>query len=275
MPEQPGPVHPSADPIEQQLVELGRAATPDPEPEWLDALATTVVERVSAGSPPAADRAGAPGRPGGIPAGRRPGRVRRLAWGAAAAVALVVALVPPVRAAVLELLRIGGVVVREEPVPTPTTTTTTAAPAPTRALTLEQARAMVDFPVLVPAALGEPDSVGITRDGRVVELGWTRAPVPVRLDVFAGTLDYGFLKRVGADVPVTWTDVDGQEAVWVGAVHHIAWQDRTGTSHTEPARLAGPTLVWVVATGAGDVTYRLEGFDSLGDARAVAVTARP
>ena len=73
---------------------------------------------------------------------------------------------------------------------------------------------------------------------------------------------------------VTATQVSGHEAVWFGAPHLIEWVDRSGVTRSEPARLAGPTLVWVVPSASGEVTYRLEGPASLPAALAVAGSAR-
>src|SRR6478735_4180375 len=117
--------------LEAELVALGRTlVTEPPRPD----LVTLVLARLAAVQPP--EPAAEPPSVGPlqvvatIPSAARPTRVmrRRLGWATAAVVVLVLALVPPVRAAVLELLRIGGIVVREVPAPpaTPTTPTTTS-----------------------------------------------------------------------------------------------------------------------------------------------------
>jgi hypothetical protein len=67
--------------------------------------------------------------------------------------------------------------------------------------------------------------------------------------------------------------VSDHEAVWLGSSHLIEWVDRAGGTHSEPPRLAGPTLVWVVPSGGGDLTYRLEGPTTLSEALRVALTA--
>ena len=87
--------------LEDELVALGRALVTDPP---RDDLADLVLARLAA-------PAGASHRRVRRPFGRR------LGWAVAAAVALVLGLLPPVRAAVVELLHIGGIVVREEPRP--------------------------------------------------------------------------------------------------------------------------------------------------------------
>ena len=220
-----------------------------------------------------------------VPGAARRARVvrRRLGWATAAVVVLVLALVPPVRAAVLELLRIGGVVVREVPAPpaTPTTTSPTSRSeqrrrgghggAPATSVTLRQAEQVIGADIGAPTALGPPTSVTVTHDGRVAELVWGSGAGTTRLDVFVGSLSWGYLKTVWE--AVTPTRVADHEAVWLGSPHRVEWVDRTGDTHSEPPRLAGPTLVWVVPSSAGEVTYRLEGATSLEEALRVARSA--
>src|SRR5690349_5931800 len=107
-----------------ELVALGRTLVT--EPPRAD-LASLVLARLAAVQSPVQSPESAAEPPSErplhavatAPTEARPTRVarRRLGWAAAAVVVLVLALVPPVRAAVLELLRIGGVVVREVPSP--------------------------------------------------------------------------------------------------------------------------------------------------------------
>jgi hypothetical protein len=49
--------------------------------------------------------------------------------------------------------------------------------------------------------------------------------------------------------------VNGATAYWVSAPHEVIYEDPTGRTRTETARLAAKTLIWQV----GKVTYRLEG----------------
>jgi hypothetical protein len=261
---------PDHDDLERELVALGRSLVVDPpRPD----LAESVLARIASPEPAR--------RPFGAPSTRRPRR-RRLGWAIATGIVLVIALIPPVRAAVVELLRIGGVVVREEPRPSlpPTTAPTTAPPtrgagatgsATGTAMSLERARQILGVDVAVPASLGPPSSVVVAHDGTVVELTWDRHSGPARLDAFVGSLSWGYVKTVWD--AITPTQVAGQEAVWFGSPHLIEWVDRRGTSHSEPPRLAGPTLVWVVPTARGEVTYRLEGLATLPEALKVAESA--
>lgn len=265
--------------LERDLVELGRALTPDPPRAD---LVQAVMARLADGdsSQPAPVAAGLESR-----RRDRSRLTRRLAAAAAVLIALVVALVPPVRAAVLELLRIGGVTVQEHPAPTvpPTPLPTRSDPLPSgrssgvaspgegERVSLAEARASLGIPIAVPRALGPPDSVVLLEGRRVVQLTW-HGTHATRLDVFDGSPDYGYLKQVWTEL--TPTRVGGFEAVWIGAPHLLRWVDRSGVSQPDPGRVAGPTLVWMVPTPAGQVTYRLEGPTTLAEAMAIATSAR-
>ena len=283
MAEQPEPVPFDGDldgDLERELVALGRALVVDPP---RDDLADRVLARLA--TVPSRDEPGAvPSRDEPVAAATRPPGRRRLGWAIAAAVVLVLALVPPVRAAVLELLRIGGVVVREEPPPRTQPPTLPAlgagrsdgspsgSAASATALGLQRAEDLLGIDVAVPTVLGEPTSVTLRHDGKVVELTWARPGGPIRLDAFVGSMSWGYVKTVWE--ALTPTEVDGHEAVWFGAPHRTEWLDRSGATHSESPRLAGPTLVWVVGQGGTEVTYRLEGPQGLPEALRVAESAR-
>ena len=257
------------DALERELVGLGRDLVPDPPP---DDLAAAVLDRIADDPLVALAHRRAPER-------RRAEHnspTRRLAWAIAATVVAVVALVPPVRAAVMELLHIGGVVVREEPGPRPLPSTPRSGASPTLGqgltpVTLEEARRVLGFDVGVPAALGPPTTVSLSHEGQVAELSWGEGGGTTRLDVFMGSPDWGYLKRVWT--AVTPTMVKGGEAVWLDATHEVEWVDRRGVTRTAPSRLAGPTLVWVAHAPDGrELTYRLEGPSTLAAALDIATT---
>ena len=258
--------------VEDELVALGRALVTDPPREDLTALVLARLE-------PLVDPTAEPVEPLELPA-RHTARAtpRRLGWAVAAAVVLVLALIPPVRAAVLELLRIGGVVVREVPPPSTSPATTSSSPgsttgAPTgTAVSLERAEQLIGAAIETPTSLGPPSSVVVAHENRVAQLTWDSPSGTTRLDVFVGSLSWGYLKTVWQSV--TPTQVAEHDAVWLGSPHLIEWVDRHGRTHAEPPRLAGPTLVWVVPSAAGEVTYRLEGPSTLTDAVRVAESAR-
>jgi hypothetical protein len=198
-------------------------------------------------------------------------RRRWRAIAAAVAVALLIAVVPPARAAVAHavtgLLNFAGVRVRHG-TPAPA-----ASPSPLpslRSAGLDNARRMAHFPVRVPVKLGVPEQVQLADpapDGapRVVTLIYGGGAI--RLDEFDGQLDQLFLKtQAGPDA--SWVEVRGSPGLWFKAPHAVAYIDRQGVTHEETSRLAGPTLIWTDGT----VTYRLEGFATLDTALAVALS---
>jgi hypothetical protein len=182
-----------------------------------------------------------------------------------AVVALVAALavllaVTPAGAKVREWLGFGAVLVEQsQPVPDSASgvTATTTAPGVTagdREMSLEQARAAVTFPIGVPAALGEPDRVTVSSDGRVATMVWPDTPSgTVRLDQIDGALSPYFVKKYYQDV--VFTVVDGAEGLWLPETHPITVLNPDGSERAASTRQSGPSLVWQ----RGDVTLRLEG----------------
>lgn len=271
----------SPDPLEAELVALGRSLVVDaPPPD----LAQRVIARLTTAEVGAA--------PTGASAWTRRmtrfgGRRRLVAAAAAAATVLLVALVPPVRAAVMDLLRIGGVTVRQVPDPrnapttsigpdgsgTMTPSSPTGPPEVTAVASLEVASRRMGFDIAVPPSLGSPTTIVLARRSRVVEVTWGTGPTSTRLDVFDGSLSFGYLKSVWN--AVTPTNVAGQEAVWLATPHLIEWTDRSGATVSSPPRVAGPTLVWLERDRTGrEITYRLEGPATLDAAKALAESAR-
>ncbi|WFE53950.1 hypothetical protein [Micromonospora sp. WMMD1155] len=189
---------------------------------------------------------------------------------AAASVALLVALVPPTRAAVADavagLLRFAGVGIATSPAPTLPGGTPSPLPGQ-RTAALDEAQRAVRFPIRLPASLGtpeqvlvaDPDPAGVCRVATLLYDGGA-----LRIDAFDGRLNLAFHKEVnppGAE----WTQVDGDFAVWVDGPHVLSYVDRAGEVREETARLAASTLIWQDA----DVSYRLEG--SLGKAEALEI----
>ncbi len=248
---------PPLDPLEVELVALGRTLVVDPPaPDLADRVLARIAQDDAAPARESVWRT-------------RLGAPRRRALVAAVAAALVVVLVPPVRAAVLDLFRIGGVTVREVPSPTGGSPTTAPPSGGEVVRSLAEASARVGFTVAAPPGLGAPSTIAVTRGDRVVELTWGTGAGSTRLDAFDGTLSFGYLKGVWE--AVTPTDVAGKEAVWFAAPHLIEWTDRAGVTVASEPRVAGPTLVWVDRDGKGrEVTYRLEGPATLGEAMAIA-----
>jgi hypothetical protein len=194
--------------------------------------------------------------------------VHRVAAAAVAAlVALATAMVvsPAVRAAVYDLLRIGGVEIHEDhpgPVlPLPSV----EPPLPgERDVPLAHARRAADFPLRLPEALGPPSTVRLVDDARVVSMAFGSPHGQVRVDQFDGGLDPIFAKITrGSDV--RRVSVAGDPAVWVDRPHPVLYLDRDGRMREESARLAGNTLIWEDE----GITYRVEG--DLTEAQAVAI----
>jgi hypothetical protein len=177
-----------------------------------------------------------------------------------AAIALLLALVatPPVRATVADWFGFAGVLVRtdgqeRDPAPGPPSVATGAG--------LRDAAAAVDFPLLLPRALGRPDAVQVSADHRLVSMTWSGpGSGTIRLDQFDGRLDFTMAKQSPG---VEFTTVSGADALWFSEPHEVVLLGPEGERRTEAARLAGHTLIWP----RGDTTLRLEG--DLTRARAV------
>ena len=183
------------------------------------------------------------------PARRRP--VLRYALVVLLVLLSAVLAVPPVRAAVLDFFRIGGVSVRSEPgPPVPPTPALSSRPV----ADLQEAERATGLRVRPPAALGPPDSVLVV-EGRVVSVGWrASADRPeVRLDAFDGLPEPIFEKYLRFRDAVE-VDVGGVPGWYVGGPHELVYVDPGGVRRESSARLAGPTLIWV----RGGTTYRLE-----------------
>ncbi|MFF1718961.1 hypothetical protein [Streptomyces sviceus] len=206
----------------------------------------------------------------------------------------VLALTPPVRAAVLDWFDFGGVEVRYDPsaVPSPGA----EVPGCGRSLSLAQAERRAGFEPLVPAALGAPDAVTVTTEPRgrsLVSLCWRERGRIVRLDEYPARLDIGFTKRVweqpewlslpgdssGGDSPggdSSGLGAVNDTALWFPRPHLLSFWlvDAAGSHYTSEQRTAGPTLLWMHGSGLldmPDVTLRLEGVAS--KARAVEISA--
>ncbi|WP_405670857.1 hypothetical protein [Streptomyces sp. NBC_01530] len=197
----------------------------------------------------------------------------------------VLALTPPVRAAVLDWFDFGGVEVRYDPsaVPSPGA----EVPGCGRSVSLGQAEHRAGFEPLVPDALGVPDTVTVSGEpqGRfLVSLCWRAAGHTVRLDEFPASLDLGFTKTVRE--PPEWLALSGEPsadgvqdyALWFPRPHLLSFWLVDGDGHrfTRAERTAGPTLLWthggLLGGGdrGGDVTLRLEGVASQGRAVEIA-----
>jgi len=190
-----------------------------------------------------------------------------------AAVAGTVGAVAPARAAVIDavdgLLRVAGIEIRREP----PSGGLPAQPSPMpslRSADLNEARRVAPFPIRLPTTLGEPgqvlladpDPAGAPRVITVTYRGET-----VRFDQFDGAVSLAFFKSAAA---AEWVEIGTNSGIWLPGPHPVTYVGRDGIEHTETARLAGPTLIWLD----GAVTYRLEGLKTLEEARTVALSVK-
>lgn len=202
-------------------------------------------------------------------------RWTRLRWrslmAALCGVLTVLALTPPVRAAVLDWFDFGGVEVRYDPsaVPSPGS----EVPGCGRSVTLGQAERRAGFEPLVPTALGTPGAVTVTAEpqGRfLMSLCWREGGHTIRLDEFPQQLDPAFAKTLRE--PPEWIALGGSAAgdglddyaLWFPRPHLLSFwlMDDDGDRFTRTERTAGPTLLWIHRGGGTSVTLRLEGVAS-------------
>ena len=176
-----------------------------------------------------------------------PRRRRQALAGAVAGLLIVLALTPPVRAAVADWFGVivrSGEPVEKEPIPR-------AEPS----LSLAEARALISFEPVEPGNLGAPDGIEVSPDGRVLSMTWSDAEGDViRLDQFSGVQPI-FLKESQQAAEVV--DVGATTALWFDGPHHVVRLDEAGREYVETARSAGPTLIMPI----GEVTIRIEGLD--------------
>ena len=237
----------------------------------------------------------------------RPRRTQRLAWAVLVLLLLASALlaVPTVRAALREFFKIGAIRILPEPaLPGEATTTpavtipaadrvtdvapveTQAPPSathlPTRTLldlagatTWEAAQAEVGFPLRYPPEHGLPDEIyrqevwdpGL--EAPVFILVWRDEdrPSEVALALYQIPLPYYGLKSASLSA-ISETLVYEQRAYWVEGPHRLQLQ--TGEV-AEWLLVPGNVLIWAE----GEVTYRLEGADTVAEAVRIAESLAP
>ena len=200
---------------------------------------------------------------------------RRRAWRAVlvvvAALLAVLIATPQGRAVIIHVFRFGGVELRQEPGPVRSPAGTPSLPGE-RSRSLEKARHQVSFPILVPAALGQPAQVVVSDGGRVVSLIYHQAPYGlVRMDEFAGHVDQIYFEKLVHFSDVTQVEVNGGAGLWIKGPQELLYVTRDGTPVIASARLTtGNTLIW----GTRQVALRLEGDLSEATALAIANSAR-
>ena len=191
-------------------------------------------------------------------------RPARRWWLAPALVAIAAAgallAIPQTRAAILDLLRIGGVEVRRvETQPR----APVRPPALGREVSFATAQRTVDFPLLSPR---DPFTAYV--DEPMVNLRWKRYV----LSQWHGEQLAFATKQLGPGSRTVGVSVRGANGLWItGARHEIIYRDpKTDEVVAKTRRLVGNVLIWED----GGITYRLEGARTVADARAVARNLR-
>ena len=193
---------------------------------------------------------------------------RRLAW---ALVLLLLAAsllaVPAVRAALVQILRAGGITIfvgEEAAVDGMPPLLSEQLPAFTQPITLDEAVAR--FPNLaLPAELPPPDDVLLHEepvwDTAVIFL-WRDVANPQQIAMSLYQIQVAQYAYKGSEM-LEMTEVNGQQAFWLVGPHYFRLRD---ASAEEWLFVEGSVLIcW-----AGEVTYRLEGAESLEDALRIA-----
>jgi hypothetical protein len=177
-------------------------------------------------------------------------------------IALFVVLVPGTRRAVADLLEEAGVRIGF------ITETPTIDPGSLilgDEMTLDDARDLVGFQVVVPESLGGPDAVFVGED-LSVSMVWFDDPV-VLTQRSAGS-DFAE-KGLGPETVATSVAVNDVPALWItGAPHTFTLLDRDGNPLEESTRLAQNVLLWT----SDGVDYRLETTSNLDRAIAISET---
>jgi hypothetical protein len=241
--------------LELALVELGRSIEFPPTPD----LSLRVRERIAAERPP---------RRSFLPARRT--LVIALALLAVAVGALMA--VPGTRAAILEFFGVRGVAIeRVETLPTvPKNVDLNLG----ERVTLERARELAPFDVVVPRALGDPDEVYFSDfpAGGMVSFVYGSSEEPrALLTQFEATLGETFLKKIEATTKVEHVGVNDQPGVYLsGAPHVFAFLDANGQYQEETVRLVGNVLLWEDRP----LTLRLEADVSRDEALRIARSVR-
>jgi hypothetical protein len=227
--------------LELALVELGRSLEFPPTPD----LSARVRGRIAAERAPRPRLAVFPAR-------------RTLVVAVAVLAVTVGALmaVPGTRAAILEFFGLRGVAIeRVETLPTVPKQAELNLGSP---MSVEEVEALVDFELVVPERLGEPDEVYYLDfpPGGMVSFVYGSAENPRALVTqFRASIEDVFFKKVAADTQVEAVTVGGEPGFFLsGAPHVFAYVDAEGNFREETVRLVGNVLLWEH----GALTLRLE-----------------
>jgi hypothetical protein len=207
------------------------------------------------------------------------GRAIRLAQAAAVILLVIIIImlaVPDLRARAFDLLGIGAVRFVDEPTLTPgdddpLATLAAADPLfdPAHAVTLDEARSRVNFPIRVPSVLGAPDQVFL-HDQRVplMILVWTDPAEPTAPPVSLHIIGPGIVAFKYNTEQRIETHVNGQPAAWLVEPHLFTLQP--GDADMVERVVSVNVLIWEE----GDLTYRLEGVATRAEAVRIAESLR-
>ena len=227
--------------LELALGDLGRHIEVPPTPD----LALRVRERLAERPAPS------------------PGLTRRrglaLAFALLAVAVAAVMVVPQTRAAILEFFHLRGVTIeRVGELPTVPLQRDFNKLFLGEKVSLDETRDRVDFEVVVPEALGDPDGVYFQESppGGMVSLVYGTPEHPRALFTqFRGTVEEVIFKKAAPETQIDPVRVDGEPGYFLsGRPHDFTYFDRRGDYRVEIVRLAGNTLLWE----RGPVTLRLE-----------------
>lgn len=194
--------------------------------------------------------------------------------------------VPAVRAAALQLLQIGAIRVRVEPVPSVLPAPTLAASEASAtagfsgATSLAEAVTSLEAPILLPSyppELGLPDQVFLQDiGGPAIVLVWLDSERPERVRLLLQVLSSrAFAEKLLSDPERTQrlaeTTARGQPALWVRGPHLLEVRATAGSELVLRRLVPGDTLIW----SEGELTYRLEIDQGLAEARRIAASLRP
>jgi hypothetical protein len=200
----------------------------------------------------------------------QPHRVRWTRALAALVLLVAVVMISPLRASVLEWLRIGiiGFYAEDGPTPTPSMRSLINLFGQT---TLEEAQENVDFTLKLPADFGPPDFVYRQNgDGPAVILVWEakEGRPAITLYEFYWAQDrpvYGKLIQ-----EVMNTEVNGHPAAWVDIPHLLVYESNGVVRRQQSFLIRGNVLIWAE----DEVTYRLESNLTMEQAVAIAESLR-
>ena len=152
----------------------------------------------------------------------------------------------------------------------PGASTTTTTPGPSGVgpgLSVAAAQHQVQFPLRLPKVVPARTptlTVDQSVPGGLVELDYGEFRV---VEVAAGTSPPVIAKGLDPRTKIEAITVGAAPGLWITGTHHfVAYLDRDGNIRRDTVREQGHVLLWA----AQGVTFRIEGFDQLADARQVA-----